>query len=91
MSGVFHYFLLSSLAISSGRKKIQNQSYHSGHKIRTMKNIITKRKEAYYLCEMRENAGDQLIIGFNFCILLVEKVAQIFSTNCCELKVLSFS
>ena len=78
MSGVFHYFLLSSLAISSGRKKIQNQSYHSGHKIRTMKNIITQWKEAYYLCEVRENAGDQLIIGFNFYILLVEKVAQFF-------------
>ena len=35
--GVFHYFLLSSLAISPGRKEIQNHSYHSGHEIRTMK------------------------------------------------------
>ena len=64
MSGIFHYFLLSSLAVSSGRKKIQNQSYHSGHKIRTMKNIITQWKEAYHLCEVWENAGDQLDLIF---------------------------
>lgn len=78
MSGVFHYFLLSSLAISSGRKKIQNQSYHSGHKIRTMKNIITQWKEAYYLCEVRENAGDQLIIGLIFASYWLRKWRKFF-------------
>ena len=78
MSGVFHYFLLSSLAISSGRKKIQNQSYHSGHKIRTMKNIITQWKEAYYLCEVRENAGDQLIMDLIFASYWLRKWRKFF-------------